>query len=111
MQLKGDTGGKAELLKLLEETKQPVILACNEVMSVGKSLTGARLEKDSSDYWLLLILNVSKEALRNIARRVWKAESMDYDSDAIEAIVSNNPGDPRALVRDLQVICSADINL
>ena len=29
VQLKGDTGGKAELLKLLSETKQPVILACN----------------------------------------------------------------------------------
>ncbi|MEC7097575.1 MAG: AAA family ATPase, partial [Candidatus Thermoplasmatota archaeon] len=36
--LKGDTGGKAELLKLLSETKQPVILACNEVMGLwGKS--------------------------------------------------------------------------
>ena len=34
VQLKGDTGGKAELLKLLAETKQPVILACNEVMEL-----------------------------------------------------------------------------
>ena len=34
---------------------------------------------------------------------------MDYDSDAIEAIDSNNPGDLR-LQSGIQVICSADIN-
>ena len=32
--LKGDSGGKAELLNLLAETRQPVILACNEIMGV-----------------------------------------------------------------------------
>ena len=36
--LAGDSGGKAELLRLLELTKQPVILACNDIMGLwGKS--------------------------------------------------------------------------
>ena len=112
VQLKGDTGGKAELLKLLAETKQPVILACNEVMGLWGKSSNWRSTRERFQR-LLVTINferASKEALRNIARRVLKAESMDYDSDAIEAIVSNNPGDLRALVRDLQVICSADIN-
>ena len=40
--LKGDSGGKAELLRLLEKTSQPVVLACNDVMRLwGSDQTGA----------------------------------------------------------------------
>ncbi len=108
-QLKGDTGGKAELLKLLAETKQPVILACNEVMGLWGKSSNWRSTRERFQR-LLVTINferASKDALRNIARRVLKAEGVDYDTAAIEAIVNNNPGDLRALVRDLQVICSS----
>ena len=60
---------------------------------------------------LLVTINferASKEALRNIARRVLKSEGISYDVEAIELIVNSNPGDLRALVRDLQVICSSN---
>tara|TARA_B100000886_G_scaffold71822_1_gene45909 strand:- start:4190 stop:5707 length:1518 start_codon:yes stop_codon:yes gene_type:complete len=109
VQLKGDTGGKAELLKLLAETKQPVILACNEVMGLWGKSSNWRSTRERFQR-LLVTINferASKDALRNIARRVLKAEKIDYDTPAIEAIVNNNPGDLRALVRDLQVICSS----
>jgi len=52
----------------------------------------------------------SKDALRNIARRVLKSENIDYDTPAVEALISSNPGDLRALVRDLQVICASSKN-
>ena len=36
--LSGDSGGKAELLRLLDQTKQPVVLACNNEMGLwGKN--------------------------------------------------------------------------
>ena len=35
--MKGDSGGKAELLRLLEKTSQPVVLACNDVMRLWGS--------------------------------------------------------------------------
>ncbi|MEC7228859.1 MAG: AAA family ATPase [Candidatus Thermoplasmatota archaeon] len=111
-QLKGDTGGKAELLKLLSETKQPVILACNDVMGLWGKSSNWRSTRERFQR-LLVTINferASKDALRNIARRVLKSEDIDYDSAAIEAIVTNNPGDLRALIRDLQVICSSDSN-
>tara|TARA_B100001248_G_scaffold262142_1_gene256319 strand:- start:758 stop:2275 length:1518 start_codon:yes stop_codon:yes gene_type:complete len=110
VQLKGDTGGKAELLKLLAETKQPVILACNEVMGLWGKSSNWRSTRERFQR-LLVTINferASKDALRNIARRVLKAENIDYDTAAVEAIVANNPGDLRALVRDLQVICSSE---
>ena len=112
VQLKGDTGGKAELLKLLAETKQPVILACNEVMGLWGKSSNWRSTRERFQR-LLMTINferASKDALRNIARRVLKSENIEYDTAAIEALTNNNPGDLRALVRDLQVICAAGIN-
>ena len=112
VQLKGDTGGKAELLKLLSETKQPVILACNEVMGLWGKSSSWRSTRDRFQR-LLTTINfdrASKDALRNIARRVLKSENIDYDTPAVEALISSNPGDLRALVRDLQVICASSKN-
>ena len=112
VQLKGDTGGKAELLKLLSETKQPVILACNEVMGLWGKSSSWRSTRDRFQR-LLTTINfdrASKDALRNIARRVLKSENIDYDTSAVEALISSNPGDLRALVRDLQVICASSKN-
>ena len=112
VQLKGDTGGKAELLKLLAETKQPVILACNEVMGLWGKSSNWRSTRDRFQR-LLTTINferASRDALRNIARRVLKSENIDYDTPAVEALISSNPGDLRALVRDLQVICSSSKN-
>ena len=112
VQLKGDTGGKAELLKLLSETKQPVILACNEVMGLWGKSSNWRSTRDRFQR-LLTTINfdrASKDALRNIARRVLKSENIDYDTPAVEALISSNPGDLRALVRDLQVICASSEN-
>lgn len=112
VQLKGDTGGKAELLKLLAETKQPVILACNEVMGLWGKSSSWRSTRDRFQR-LVTTINfdrASKDALRNIARRVLKLENVEYDTPAVEALVTNNPGDLRALVRDLQVICASADN-
>jgi len=112
VQLKGDTGGKAELLKLLAETKQPVILACNEVMGLWGKSSNWRSTRERFQR-LLMTINferASKDALRNIARRVLNSESIEYDTAAIEALTNNNPGDLRALVRDLQVICASGTN-
>ena len=110
--LSGDSGGKAELLRLLEATKQPVILACNDVMGLwGRSSSNWRNTKDRFSRHLLTITfdRVSDEALRRIARRVLRQESIDYTNEAIDALIKGNHGDLRALVRDLQVLSSGGL--
>ena len=110
--LSGDSGGKAELLRLLEATKQPVILACNDVMGLwGRSSSTWRNTKDRFSRHLQTITfeRVSDEALRRIARRVLREEDVEYTNDAIDRLVSGNHGDLRALVRDLQVLTSGGI--
>ena len=106
--LKGDSGGKAELLNLLAETRQPVILACNEIMGLWGRGSSWSSTRDRFTKHLLTITfdRASDEALRRIARRVLREENLEFDDAAIEALVDNNPGDLRALVRDLQVLSS-----
>ena len=110
--LAGDSGGKAELLRLLESTKQPVILACNDVMGLwGRSSSTWRNTKDRFNRHLITVTfdRVSDEALRRIARRVLREEGIGYTNDAIDTLVHGNHGDLRALVRDLQVLSSGDM--
>ena len=106
--LKGDSGGKAELLNLLAETRQPVILACNEIMGLWGRGSSWSSTRDRFTKHLLTITfdRASDEALRRIARRVLREENLEFEDSAIEALVDNNPGDLRALVRDLQVLSS-----
>lgn len=106
--LKGDSGGKAELLSLLAETRQPVILACNEIMGLwgsGSSWSSTR-DRFTKHLQTITFDRASNEALRRIARRVLREEKLNFDDAALEALVASNPGDLRALVRDLQVLSS-----
>ena len=110
--LSGDSGGKAELLRLLEATKQPVILACNDIMGLwGRSSSTWRNTKERFSRHLVTVTfdRVSDESLRRIARRVLREEDIDYTNEAIDVLVNGNHGDLRALVRDLQVLSSGGI--
>ena len=104
--LKGDSGGKAELLRLLDQTKQPVILACNEEMGLWGRNSSWRNTRDRFTKHLLKInfVRASDEALRRIARRVLREEGIEFEETAIDALAKTNHGDLRALVRDLQVL-------
>ncbi|MEE2747114.1 MAG: AAA family ATPase [Candidatus Thermoplasmatota archaeon] len=110
--LKGDSGGKAELLRLLEETKQPVLLTCNDPMRLwGRSgqwrSTRDRFSRLSE---IIEFKRVNDSALRRIANRVMVAEGITADGAAIDRLIAANPGDIRAMVRDLQAICSTSPN-
>ena len=109
--LSGDSGGKAELLRLLDQTKQPVILACNDEMGLWGRNSSWRSTRDRFTKHLVKVnfVRASKEALRRIARRVLREEDIAFDSGAVDALAKHNHGDLRALVRDLQVM-TADLD-
>lgn len=103
----GDSGGKAELLRLLNFTMQPVIMACNEEMGLWGKGSSWRSTRDRFSKHLQKIIfdRASDEALRRIAKRVLREEKIEFEDSAVEELVKANPGDLRALVRDLQVVC------
>ncbi len=106
--LKGDSGGKAELLKLLTNTKQPVLLTCNDPMRLWGRGSQWRTTRDrfSRLAEIIELKRASDSALRRIANRVLVAEGITADGTAIDQLVAANPGDIRAIVRDLQAISS-----
>ena len=107
-QLRGDSGGKAELLKMLQNTKQPVLLTCNDPMRLWGKGGQWRTTRDRFSRLAEIIEfnRVSDSALKRIANRVLVAEGVTADAIAIDRLVAVNPGDIRAIVRDLQAICA-----
>ena len=106
----GDRGGKAELIRMLTDTKNPVILACNDEMGLwGRgsnwSETRTRFEKVVD---VIKMARVRKQEMRDIARRVLQSEGLTIDPEGMDLLVSTNPGDLRALIRDIQAIAAGD---
>ena len=106
--LRGDTGGKAELLNLLEVTQQPVIMTCNDPMRLWGRNRSWRRNRDRllRKAELVNFNRVGKLHLRRVAHRVLDAEGKSMDPEALEALIDGNPGDLRALVSDLQAVCT-----
>ncbi|MBT5122404.1 MAG: AAA family ATPase, partial [Euryarchaeota archaeon] len=90
VKLHGDSGGKAELLHLLANTKQPVILACNEIMGLwGKGSTWRNIrDRFKPHLEIITFERASNEALRRIAKRVLREENLDFDDAAVSALVT-----------------------
>ncbi len=106
--LVGDRGGKAELLRLLDQTRQPVLMTCNEPMRLWAPKRNWRQNRDRllRTCEMVVFERVSRTALERIARRILKAESITIDPAGLDALVRANPGDLRALVRDLQALAT-----
>ena len=102
--LKGDSGGKAELLNLLKNTKNPVIMTCNDPMRLWGRGGNWRSNRDRvlrvSEN--VIFERVERSDLRRIALRVLDSEGVGIDPDSLNALIDGNPGDLRALIRDLQ---------
>ena len=109
--LRGDSGGKAELLNLLKNTKNPVIMTCNDPMRLWGRGGNWRSNRDRvlrvSEN--VIFERVDRSDLRRIALRVLDSEGVGIDPESLNALIDGNPGDLRALVRDLQSLsCVVD---
>lgn len=108
--MKGDSGGKAELLNLLKISNQPVIMTCNDPMRLWGSGSSWRANRDRV---LRLAENiifdrVANEQMRRVALSVLDRVGVSIDPEAVEILVTENPGDLRALVRDLEALCATN---
>ena len=101
--LKGDSGGKAELLNLLNKTENPVIMTCNDPMKLwGRGNWRRNRDRVNRVSENIIFERVGATDLRRIALRVLDSESVGIDPEALDALIRRNPGDLRALVKDLQ---------
>ena len=110
--LRGDTGGKAEVIRLLRQTRHPVVLCCNEQMRLWGSGSGWRdRRRRFTDHCEVVLFERARDTdLRHVARNVIEREGLVMEEAAIDLIVERNPGDLRALIRDLQSVVSSSGN-
>ena len=108
--LKGDSGGKAELLNLLSSSQQPVIMTCNDPMRLWGSGSSWRSNRDRLLRMAENVIfdRVGRGNLRSVAHRVLDSEGMSIDPGGLDALIDENPGDIRALVKDLQSLSSSE---
>ncbi len=106
--IKGDSGGKAELLNLLKNTEQPIIMTCNDPMRLWGSGSSWRRNRDRIMRLAenIQFKRVGKVHMRRITHRVLDGEGYSMDPEAVEVLIEGNPGDLRALIRDLQAVCA-----
>ena len=106
--ISGDSGGKAELMNLLSVSMQPVIMTCNDPMRLWGGGRSWRMNRDRvlrlAD--MVQFKRVNHGAMRKIAYRILDGEGLSIDPGALEELIAGNPGDLRALVRDLQAVSS-----
>ena len=102
--LSGDSGGKAELLHLITNAKEPIILACNDVMRFWGLGSGwkERQNRFLKHLDLVQFKRVSNNELKKIAKKILDIEGHDIQIAALERLVASNVGDIRALIKDLQ---------
>ena len=104
--LQGDRGGKAELMRLLATTQQPIIMTCNDRMKLWSPMRNWRRNRDRMMAMAEMVTfeRASATSLERVARRVLDKEGVPIEPLALDALVRSNPGDIRALVRDLQTL-------
>ena len=103
--IKGDRGGKAELLNLLKSSKQPIIMTCNDPMRLwGNSNWRANRDRVLRLSQEVIFKRVDSINLKKIAKRILEGENIGIDQGALEVLVENNIGDLRSLIHDLQAL-------
>ncbi|VVB70178.1 Replication factor C large subunit [uncultured archaeon] len=89
-----DRGGAAAMLKLVRETRQPVLLIANEYYEIEKPLRDAAKG--------IQFRSIRSTTIAQALRGICQAEGVSCDPDALMMIAERAGGDMRSGVNDLQ---------
>jgi len=90
-----DIGGIPELIRILEMTKHPIIMTCNDVWQTKLSSLRQKCK-------LVEMKSLSMPYIIEILRRVSKKENINKDEAFFNKIAIKSQGDIRAALNDLQ---------
>ncbi len=90
-----DIGGIPELIRILEETKHPIIMTCNDIWQ-------SKLAQLRGKCKLIEMKSLSPTMITDIVRKVAEKEGIVRDSSFFSKIAIKSQGDLRAALNDLQ---------
>ena len=96
-------GGIAELLALIDKTKFPIIITCNDIWQNKFSLLRNRCEMVPMKE---LTYNISLEILKDIVKK----ENKVVSESLLKEIAAKSRGDLRAALNDLQSIIDSEVD-
>jgi replication factor C large subunit len=94
-----DRGGIPEIVRMIEETKFPIILTANDPFD--KKFSDLRKSAAMVEFVLLQYGDIFQ-----ILKRICDAEKIKYEEDALKSLARRAGGDARAAVNDLQLLGS-----
>lgn len=94
-----DRGGIGALLKIIKETKNPIILTAND-LSDQKFNTLKRNIRE------IKFKSIQKTTILKVLQKICRLENIEYDSQVLEQISENAGGDLRAAINDLQSVAA-----
>ena len=90
-----DIGGIPELIRILEETKHPIIMTCNDIWQ-------SKLAQLRVKCKLIEMKSLSPTMIADIIRKVAEKEGIVRDSSFFSKVAIKSQGDLRAALNDLQ---------
>jgi replication factor C large subunit len=94
-----DRGGLGAIVKLVRETRQPIVLTVNDPTVLTRYSPLFRSAVARISFWPL-----RDEDLKSVVRKVALAQRLQISSAAAEAIVHRSRGDLRAALNDLDAV-------
>jgi replication factor C large subunit len=96
-----DRGGLSAISKIIEETKQPIILIANDLRDITRR--SIVIKKQCK---LIQFHPVGENDIISVLRNIAKLEHLDVDEKIIRDIATGCKGDMRAAINDLQSVAS-----
>ncbi|MFH1332223.1 MAG: replication factor C large subunit [archaeon] len=94
-----DRGGVQALVKVIEETKVPIIIISNEPFS--QKLAPLRTKCKTIEFGTLSYVTIA-----NILKKICEAEKIKYDEGILKDLARRAGGDARGAINDLQILTS-----
>ena len=95
-----DIGGIPELIRVLEETKHPIVMSCNDVWQ-------SKLAPVRSQCRMIEMKALSLPLIQKILQQVAQKENLTKTSDFFQKLAIKSQGDLRAGLNDLQAHANA----
>ncbi len=96
-----DRGGIPELIRLIQETKHPILCTANDAWA--RKLNPLRKVSE-----LIELKNLKPEVIKEVLTEISKKEKVEITEELIEKISKGSRGDLRAAINDLQATASME---
>lgn len=94
-----DRGGVQALVKVIEETRAPIIIISNDPLS--QKLAPLRTKCKTTEFGTLSYITVY-----NILKNICEKEGIKYDENVLKDLARRAGGDARGAINDLQILTS-----